>query len=133
MVITFKTFFEQKTLGLIETINIEGIGPIAAKVDSGNGAYNVLHGVNVNVKGDKVIFTTVNGKKLTKPFKGYIDINIGSGNIEQRPTVEFNVSINGEDHENIRFSIADRTQNEEKVLLGKDFIAALGGLIDVNK
>ena len=57
--ITFKTFFEQKTLGLIETINIEGIGPIAAKVDSGNGAYNVLHGVNVNVKGDKVIFTTV--------------------------------------------------------------------------
>ena len=131
--ITFKTFFEQKTLGLIETINIEGIGPIAAKVDSGNGAYNVLHGVNVNVKGDKVIFTTVNGKKLTKTFKGYIDINIGSGNIEQRPTVEFNVSINEEDHENIRFSIADRTQNEEKVLLGKDFIAALGGLIDVNK
>lgn len=131
--ITFKIFFEQKALGLIETINIEGIGPIAAKVDSGNGAYNVLHGTDVSVKGDKVTFTTVNGKKLNKPFKGYIDINIGSGNIEQRPTIEFSVSINGEDHENVRFSIADRTQNEEKVLLGKDFIAALGGLIDVNK
>jgi len=132
-VITFKTFFEQKSLGLIETINIEGIGPIDAKVDSGNGAYNVLHGVNVSVNNKEVIFTTIDGKKISKPFKGYIDINIGSGNIEQRPTIEFNVSIHGEKHKNIRFSIADRTQNEEKVLLGKDFIAALGGLIDVNK
>ena len=56
--ITFKTFFEQKSLGLIETINIEGIGPIDAKVDSGNGAYNVLHGVNVSVNNKEVIFTT---------------------------------------------------------------------------
>ena len=136
--VPFKLFFEQKALGLVETIYIDGIGPIAAKVDSGNGAYNVITGTDVNVSGPKseqktVTFKTVGDKTLSKPFKGYIDINIGSGNIEQRPTVEFNVKVEGKVYNNVRFSIADRTQNEEKVLLGKSFIEELGGLIDVTK
>ena len=64
--ITFKTFFEsKKPLGLIETISIEGIGPIEAKVDSGNGAYNVLHGYNIIENGNKVTFFTVGDKKIT--------------------------------------------------------------------
>jgi len=51
-VITFKKFFESvKPLGLIETITFEELGPIEAKVDSGNGAYNVLHGVNLEYSG----------------------------------------------------------------------------------
>ena len=46
--INFKTFFESnKPMGLIETITFEDLGPVEAKVDSGNGAYNVLHGVNL--------------------------------------------------------------------------------------
>ena len=54
--ITFKTFFEsKKPLGSIETISIEGIGPIEAKVDSGNGAYNVLHGYNIIENGNKMV------------------------------------------------------------------------------
>ena len=34
---------------------------------------------------------------------------------------------------NTPFSIADRSQNEQKVLLGKNFIEKLGGIIDVTK
>ena len=63
--ITFKKFFESnKPLGLIETINLKELGPIEAKIDSGNGAYNVLHGVNLNYNSDEVTFETVNGQKL---------------------------------------------------------------------
>ena len=52
--ITFKKFFESnKPLGLIETITFEELGPIEAKIDSGNGAYNVLHGVNLVFNEDK--------------------------------------------------------------------------------
>ena len=129
----FKIFFEQRILGLHEPINIEGVGQITSKVDSGNGGYNVLHGINLKIKDNTVDFTTVNGKKMSKPIVEFIDINIGSGNIEKRPVVEFNVSIVGEKFKNVKFSLADRSQNEEKVLLGKTFIAALGGLIDVTK
>lgn len=132
--INFKTFFEKnKPLGLIETIEFEELGPIEAKVDSGNGAYNVLHGVNIIDNNDgKIIFDTVNNKKLKKDIVEKIDINVGSGNIETRPVVRFNIEIGGKQYPNTKFSIGDRTENEYKILLGKDFIEDLGGLIDVS-
>lgn len=129
----FKVFFEKLILGLIETIIIEKIGPVAAKVDSGNGAYNVIHGVDIRVHNKIVTFRTIKGKILVLPLKETIDINIGSGNIEKRPVVELNIAVHKKIYRNIKFSIADRSQNEEQVLLGKDFIIRLGGLIDVRK
>ena len=117
---------------MIETLHFQDLGPIEAKVDSGNGAYNVLHGQNIQeVEDGQISFDTVNEKTLTKPVKEYIDINIGSGNIETRPVVEFDIEIGGESYPNTKFSIGDRSSNEYKILLGKDFIEQLGGLIDV--
>lgn len=130
--IPFKLFFEAP-LGLIETVTFKELGPVEAKVDSGNGAYNVLHGINIDEYADMVKFETIGGKKLTKRVREYIDINIGSGNIEKRPVVLFDISIGGKSYPNTPFSIADREQNEQKVLIGKDFIEKLGGLIDVTK
>lgn len=131
---SFKQFFEaNKPLGLIETLHFQDLGPIEAKVDSGNGAYNVLHGLNIQEVADgQISFDTVNEETLTKPVTEYIDINIGSGNIETRPVVEFDIEIGGESYPNTKFSIGDRSSNEYKILLGKDFIEQLGGLIDVS-
>jgi len=131
-VIPFKLFFE-RALGLIETVTFKDIGPVEAKVDSGNGAYNVLHGTDIKVQGNNVSFKTVHDKVLTKKLQDTIDINIGSGNIEKRPVVLFDIAIGDEQYPNTPFSIADRAQNEQKVLIGKDFITKLGGLIDVTK
>lgn len=139
--ITFKKFFESnKPIGLIETITFKELGPIEAKVDSGNGAYNVLHGVNLQYSGlddsyegkSHVTFETVNGKSLKMPVIEFIDINIGSGNIEERPVVEFDIEIGGETYPKTKFSIGDREENEYKILVGKDFIEKLGGVIDVS-
>tara|TARA_B100001093_G_scaffold11371_1_gene10515 strand:+ start:945 stop:1367 length:423 start_codon:yes stop_codon:yes gene_type:complete len=134
-VINFKQFFESnKPLGLIETISFKELGPVEAKVDSGNGAYNVLHGVNLQYNDNKsnVTFDTVNDKTLTLPIKEFIDINIGSGNIEERPVVEFDIEIGDKVYPVTKFSIGDREENEYKILVGKDFIEQLGGLIDVS-
>lgn len=137
--INFKQFFESnKPLGLIETIEFEELGPIEAKIDSGNGAYNVLHGINLNYNGDEVNFKTVNDQTITKPVVEYIDINVGSdsdGNatIDNRPVVEFDIKIGDELHPNTKFSIGSREENEYKILVGKDFIEELGGVIDVTK
>ena len=131
---SFKQFFEAtKPLGLVETLHFQDLGPIEAKVDSGNGAYNVLHGQNIQEVADgQISFDTVNGQSLTMPVKEYIDINIGSGNIETRPVIELDIEIGDEHHPKTRFSVGDRSSNEYKILLGKDFIERLGGLIDVS-
>ena len=131
--ISFKLFYEKnKPLGLIETITFDELGPIEAKVDSGNGAYNVLHGVNINDTQDgHITFDTVNDKSLKKKLKEYIDINIGSGNIEKRPVVEFDIEIGDRKYPATKFSIGDREANEYKILVGKEFIEKLGGIIDV--
>lgn len=130
--ISFKLFFEN-ALGLVETVTFKELGPVDAKVDSGNGAYNVLHGINLDEHGDMVNFETVGGKRLTKRIQEFIDINIGSGNIEKRPVILFDISIGEKPYPNTPFSIADRANNEQKVLIGKDFIEKLGGIIDVTK
>ena len=131
--ITFKKFFESnKPLGLIETITFEELGPIEAKIDSGNGAYNVLHGINIVEDGDDVTFDTIDNKKLRKKLVEHIDINIGSGNIETRPVVLFDIEIGDKKYPATKFSIGDRKENEYKILVGKDFIEKLGGLIDVS-
>ncbi len=137
--ITFKKFFESnKPLGLIETITFKELGPVEAKIDSGNGAYNVLHGINIQDNREQVTFETVNNKTLTKPIKEYIDINVGSGpdgepTIDNRPVVEFDIEIGGKTYSNTKFSIGSREDNEYKILVGKEFIEQLGGVIDVSK
>ena len=108
------------------------MGPIEAKVDSGNGAYNVLHGLNIIEDDGHVTFDTVNNKTLKKKLVEHIDINIGSGNIEKRPVVKFDIEIGDKKYPGTKFSIGDREANEYKILVGKGFIEKLGGLIDVN-
>jgi hypothetical protein len=129
--IDFKTFYEKTVIGLIEKINLDGIGDIDAKIDSGNGAYNVLHGEDITKQGNKVLFTTVNGKRLMKDIKDTIAINIGAGNVEERPVVTFRMKFGGQEFENVPFSIGNRSSNEYKILVGKDFIKQLDALIDI--
>jgi len=132
---TFLQYIEEKSvLGLIEFFDIDGIGKVPAKLDSGNGAYNVLHGEDIQEQGDKVFFRTINGKTLLLPKKGEITINVGAGNMEHRPVVELDFKIGEREFNNIPFSIGNRSSNLYKILVGKDFIQQdLDALIDVSQ
>lgn len=131
----FKEYLEEKTvLGLIEFFDIDGVGKIPAKLDSGNGAYNVLHGEDIQEQGNKVFFKTVNGKTLLKDKKGEITINVGAGNTEHRPIVNFDFKIGNKEFKDIPFSLGNRSSNLYKILVGKDFIEKdLDALIDVSQ
>lgn len=129
---TFKQFFEKTVIGLIEKITLDGVGEVDAKIDSGNGAYNVLHGEDVMRQGNKVTFTTINGKRLIKDIEDTIAINVGAGNVEERPVVRFRMKFGGKQFDNVPFSIGNRTTNEYKILVGKDFIKQLDALIDID-
>jgi len=123
---------EEDIVGLNEPIYIEDVGKVTAKIDSGNGAYNVLHGKILEKRGNYIIVQTVNDKKIKKEVVDKVLIHIGSGNKEERPVVEFNIIFDGKKLPGVRFSIADRSENEYPVLIGKQFIEDLGLLIDVS-
>ena len=131
----FKQFFiEKQVFVLIEFFDLDGVGKIPAKLDSGNGAYNVLHGEDIQIQGDKVFFRTENGKTLLKDKKGEITINVGAGNTEDRLVVEFDFTIGNKQFTNIPFTLSDRSTNLYKILVSKEFIEdELDALIDVSQ
>ena len=130
--VSFKQFFYEQILGLTEGITIQHVGTVKAKVDTGNSAYNVLHGVDLKENDSKVTFTTVNKKRLTLPVADRVFIHIGSGNKEDRPVVKLDCSLGKEQFNAVPFSLADRTENDTPVLLGEEFIKQNGGIVNVN-
>ena len=120
-------------VGLVEKIYIEDIGEVDAKIDSGNGAYNVINGEVVSKRGDNIIVKTIGGKKLKKKVVDTIIIHIGSGGKEDRPVVLFDIKLGDEEYKDVPFSIADRSENEYPVLIGKLFLSKIDKLIDVDK
>lgn len=128
----FKTFFKTRPIfDVVEHIDIEGVGNTLAKIDSGNEAFNVLHGVDVSVDGTNVTFKTIDDKEISLPLHDTIIINIGSGIKEDRPVVLFNVNIKEKHFKDVPFSISDRSENEEKVLVGVPFLKSVNALVDV--
>ena len=125
-------------IGLEEPILIKGIGEIIAKVDSGNAGYNVIHGEDLTVQGDILTFKTQNkdgkDRRVSKKIKEKLNVNIGGGHIQERPVIELDVQIGGQDYKKILFSVTDRSSNENKVLISADFVGKeLDALIDVTK
>jgi hypothetical protein len=132
----FQSFFYEKlVLGLIEDIQIDGIGTISSKLDTGNGAHNVLHGEDIEIdKNNKVVrFNTVHSISLEKDLLDLIVINVGANKKEHRPVVNFDLKMGDKVYKNIPFSIGNRSSNTHKVLIGKPFIENdLNALIDVS-
>jgi hypothetical protein len=125
---------DRDTFGLIESIKIAGInGELSALIDSGNGAYNVLHGIDVEDIGHQISFTTVGDQRLTMDKHEDVFIHVGSGNKETRPVIDLTIEIAGKVYPDVMFSVADRSENQHPVLIGADFLSQIDAIIDVNK
>lgn len=130
-----KLFLERFIIGVEEPILIKPVGEFVAKIDSGNSGYNVIHGENIQRQGKMLFFTTYdkNGmmKNVSKPVHEEVSINMGGGHVETRPVVLLDVKFADTDYEKIPFSVSDRTNQVNKVLICKDFVCnQLGALID---
>lgn len=132
--ISFRQFFKESvkpTFSEKEPIIIKGIGEYVAKVDSGNDAYCVLHGDDIDINGEDVSFTTDSGKLIKTKLVDTITINVGAGVEEKRPIVLFDITLNGKSYQGVKFSIGNRKDNEEKVLLGLKFLKPLKAKIEL--
>ena len=141
---TYLDFLEQKVLlerlviGLEEPVLIKGLGELSAKIDSGNGGYNVIHGTDFHQQGNELMFTTHDSfgheKKMQATVIDTIEVNMGGGNIENRPVIELDLKFAGEDYKKIPFSVSDRSTNTNPILISKGFVEnELEALIDVGK
>lgn len=120
---------ESVELNTFETIVVDG-EEFEAKIDTGNDGYNVMHGSDVSFNGNKITFTTSNGNKITKDVVEKVNIHTGSGNKEMRAVVSFDTMvIEGLTFNNVKFSIADRSENETPVLISNQFLIDIDATI----
>jgi hypothetical protein len=123
-------FYESKVVfSPKEDISIIDVGDFVVKIDSGNDAFGVLHGDDIKIQGDEVSFVTSDGKQIKKPLVDTIKINVGAGVEEDRPIVHFDFILKGVKYKNQKFSIGNRKENDEKVLIGLKFLESLKALI----
>ena len=131
-----KVLLERLVIGLEEPVLIKGLGELSAKIDSGNGGYNVIHGTDFHQQGNELMFTTHDSfgheKKIQATVIDTIEVNMGGGNIESRPVIELDIKFAGEDYKKIPFSVSDRSTNTNPILISKGFVEnELEALIDV--
>ena len=131
-----KVLLERLVIGLEEPVLVKGLGELQAKIDSGNGGYNVIHGTDFHQQGDVLMFTTHDNfgheKKISAKIIDDIEVNMGGGNIEKRPVIELDIKFAGEDYKKIPFSVSDRSSNTHPILISKGFVEnELEALIDV--
>ena len=132
-----KVLLERLVIGLEEPVLIKGLGELSAKIDSGNGGYNVIHGTDFHQQGNELMFTTQDSfghdKKIQATVIDTIEVNMGGGNIENRPVIELDIKFAGEDYKKIPFSVSDRSSNTNPILISKGFVEnELEALIDVS-
>ena len=71
---------------------------------------------------------------VSKKVQDTIAINIGAGQTEDRPVVLFDVKFATDEFLNVPFTVGNRSNNKNKVLLGQEFLKnELDALIDISK
>lgn len=127
---------ERLVIGIEEPVLVKDLGEIKAKIDSGNGGYNVIHGEDITYQGNYITFLTYDGagnqKRLSKKVIEELDVHIGGGIVQKRPVIELDIKFANENYKRIPFSVTDRTENSHRILISKDFVEkTIEALIDV--
>jgi len=119
------------TIGYNVEIVLKGFNgnkDIKAKIDTG-ADMSSLHANNVKIKGKTIEFD-FGDRHVTMPLGGYQRVKTADGGIENRPIVKFSVEVPkpGTDKDivinNLAFTLNDRSDMDDRILLGLNFIEA---------
>lgn len=121
-------------VGYIEYIDIEGVGKLKSKLDTGNGALNVLHASEIvhNPNTNKVSFV-YDGKKYTKDFVSMKKVHVDNSISRHRHVVLFDIVFGGMTYKDVPFSLDDRSNRSTPVLLSRQFIKDHNFMVNPSK
>ncbi len=123
--------------------------PIAVKVDfrgtfdgkSATGKIDTgadvccLHATNINMKGDQVSFTSsvLSDNTITMPLASQQSVKTADGGESSRPVVKFDITINGNTLDGVMFNLNDRSDMEDKILIGMNALEKGNFVVDTAK
>ena len=133
-----KTSDGKEVAGLKEVIEIEGLGKMKVKLDSGNTAMNALIVQDYyEDKDKKTVKFDFNGEEKEYDVVKHIRI-WHHGKSTERPVIKVNIEFNGKEYKDelIDLKISDLTGTKHyrsRMLLCKDFMAKAKVVIDPSK
>lgn len=124
-------------IGVVETIEIEGVGELHARFDTGNSAgSSSLDAQGIKINNGKVTWTT-NGKSMTGTIQTEIRMKNNHDAEEKlddkRPVVLLDVFFEGVTYKDVPFNLNDRSHKTTPVLINKDFMIRSGSVINPAK
>ena len=124
-------------VGWLETIELDKIGKIRAKLDTGNGALACsMHAEDIKVEG-KTVSWKYNGKKYSAPKAGESRVfranASGDEPSETRVTVKLDMSFNGFTYKDIEFGLDQRPRSGSDVLLNREVIRMFNASVNPNR
>lgn len=129
---------EEPTIGSkidVVLVSFNGNKPITGKVDTGASVCS-LHADSINIRKDplnpdqQVVDFTYNGSKFTTGMEQQQSVQSADGGIEYRPLVKFAVKYDGQTIPDVLFNLNDRSQMEDKLLIGMNLLTEIGYKID---
>ena len=122
--------------GFKEVIEVEGLGKMKAKLDTGNTAYNAIIVQDCEEKDGKVSFE-FNGEKKEFDIVKHIKI-WHHGKATERPVIKVNLKFNGKEYKDelVDLKISDLTGSKNyrsRMLLCKDFMSRAKIVVDPSK
>lgn len=133
-----KPVTKKEVAGLKEVIEIEGLGKMKVKLDSGNTAMNALIVQDYyEDKDTKTVKFDFNGEEKIYDVVKHIRI-WHHGKSTERPVIKVNIKFNGKTYEDelVDLKISDLTGTKHyrsRMLLCKDFMAKANIVIDPSK
>ena len=103
-------------------LDVHGYGLTKSKLDTGNSSFSSLHADEIEIGDEEVTFKTPEGKTLTKTLIGIAHTDIGDGTIDERPVVQFDITINGRVYKDEYFALNDRSDMQTQALISKYLI-----------
>ena len=126
--------FSSDEAGDVEKVEIEGIGELTARLDTGNESSNSLHATDIQEKNGKATFKTVDGQTVTAKLVGQVKIDDdGEDPASERPVVKLDMVFKGTRYKGTKFNLADRSGNKYPVLIGIKFLSRANTVVNVNK
>ena len=121
-------------VGYLEVMEIEGLGKVIAKFDTGNGTLCCcLHGDKLEVKG-KTLHFEIGHKKFAKKIIGYTEVSGGMNTkgTTKRPTIHMDIKFEGTTIEKVEVAIVDRTDKSTPFLVNRKTMRLLNVLVNPN-